>query len=509
VIRFKLIGAIFVFVTFVTSSAHAKDEVTYRIDPVTRYFHVTYPVPDDAPDTTRVLCLWSTPGNNNWTPANASPLISETASRLEPNTIWLEHSSQGRIIERRAAGLMRTVIFNPYPEAQQGGRVDVDFLVLLENEKGADLAEHRIHLKADNSDVLYVEDWSKIFQHDALAIDAEPDGAQWVWKTDQTSDDGVSHGNALYGDAGTDIPLPQLSYPLDLKGWYAIMVNVSGAIRLRLTGDERSDGLATRRGEEVLWRWAKMDRQNLVLKQPHRYTGYSPASIDYVKFVPLTQELLDELNAPYEADHDKFVASYWEPYSYAFHDRVVDSLWHREYLSAYREAQVDLIDMQIGRMGMKVVYESRLTDNLYYATRGDPIGKVEHPQTDNVGRMQQFTNTLETSIRHAAELDVPLHANFGASNSYPGSPLQGDISKLHPEWLRGSALRYEVPEVREYALSLYREALEIGAKGISLDFCRYPETIDKAETCNIFMKDLRALAEEFGKQRGEHIPILV
>jgi hypothetical protein len=415
----------------------------------------------------------------------------------------------GRFVECRAAGLTRTLVFNPYPYAQKDGSVNIDFKIVLNPNDSQNSTQYSIHLEADNTDVHYIEDWSKVFQHDALVIDAEPEGSQWQFKTAQPTDSDTTFGNVLHGNAGTDQPLPQLSYPLDLKGWYAVMVSAPGAIRLRLSGDERSDGLSSRRGEEVLWRWAKMDRQNLVLKQPHRYTGYAPATIDYVKFIPLTPELLDQLNAPFEVDHDKFVASYWEPYSYAFHDKVVDSLWHREYLSAYSEAQVDLIDMQIGRMGMKVVYESRLTDNLYYATRGDPIGNVEHPQTDNVGRMQQFTNTLETSIRHADELGVPLHANFGASNSYPGSPLQGEISKKHPEWLRGSALRYEVPEVREYALSLYREALEIGAKGISLDFCRYPETIDKPETCNLFMKDIRALADEFGKERGTHIPILV
>ena len=234
-----------------------------------------------------------------------------------------------------------------------------------------------------------------------------------------------------------------------------------------------------------------------------------PATIDYVKLVPLTQEHRDFLDWPYKAPHDKFIAGYWEPYSYAFHDNVQKTLWHREYLTAYPEANIDLVDMQIGRFGMKVVYESRLTENLYYATQGDPIGNVRHPTTNNVGRMQQFTNTLQTSVRHADELDINLHANFGASNCYPGSPLQGQFSKDHPEWMRGSVLRYEVPEVRAYALSLYRESLELGAKGISIDYCRYPGTIDVPETANIFQKELRELADEFGAARGEHIPILI
>jgi hypothetical protein len=75
--------------------------------------------------------------------------------------------------------------------------------------------------------------------------------------------------------------------------------------------------------------------------------------------------------------------------------------------------------------------------------------------------------------------------------------------------MRGSALRYEVPEVREYMLNLWREVLEIGAPALSIDFCRYPEGIDKAETCTDFLRSLRALADEFEAQRGAHIPILI
>ena len=251
-----------------------------------------------------------------------------------------------------------------------------------------------------------------------------------------------------------------------------------------------------------------MDRQDLVLKQPHRYTGCAPAHIDYVKLVPLSEELASQLESRF-GEPDKVVVGYWEPYSWAFHDNVQTPLQHREPLTAFLEARVSIVDTQIGRFGAKVVYESRLTDRLLYATRGDPIGKIARPETDNVGRMQQYTNTLSATLRYARDLGLRVHANFGASNCYPGSPLQGDFSKQHPDWMRGSALRFEVPEVRQYVLGLYREALDIGAPGISIDFCRYPETIDAVETCNAFMRDLRALADEFGATRGERVPILV
>ncbi len=486
-----------------------------EIDPITRYVHITYAVPQNAPDEVVVQCSFSPAGKSAWRTAAVRPLISETGLRLTQGSIWNEWFQQGRIIERRAAGLKRTVIFHPYPEAEVNGRVDIDFRIELRTPSGKALMTHTQRIRADNSDVTVVEDWSQVMQRGLVAkgVEPKPGERKWAYRTGVDAKVGVSRGNALYGRTEDNIPLRQLTYPLELKGHYAVFVRTVagwGSIRLRLTGDERTDLVASpKRGHEVLWQWRRMDRQHLVLEQPHAYTGPANASIDCVRFVPLTDELLARLRAPFLGKPDKLIAGYWEPYSWAFHSDVRSPAQHREPLSAYPEARIPIVDMQIGRFGMKVVYESRLTDQLIYATRGDPVPGDPSPETDNVGRMQQFTNTLGASLRYARELGFRLHANFGASNCYPGSPLQGDFSKKHPEWMRGSALRYEVPEVRAYALSLYREALEIGAEALSLDFCRYPETIDKVETANTFMQSLRRLAEEFGKRRGKHVPILV
>ena len=503
------IGAIAVTATLMVWGVHVEgDAMTFSSDPVTRHIHVAYEVPAQAPDVVKVVCTWSLPDADTWKRAKVMPLVSETALRLVNEDEWQAWVDHGRITERRAAGLERTVVFNPYPDAQRNGKVDLDFRVAISDDQGQAFSTQRTRIRVDNSDVVYVEDWSQVFQRDAVAPTEEAEGRKWTWRSVIGAETSATFGNMLYGDAGPETPLPQLSYPLDLKGWYAVFVHVPGVIRLRFTGDERADRLGSRRHEEVLWRWARMDRQHLVLKQSHAYTGCVPSAIDYVKFVPLTDDMVAALDGQF-GKADKLIAGYWEPYSYAFSDYVEHALWHREYLTAYPEARIGIVDMQIGRFGMKVVYESRLTDQLLYATRGDPIGHVAHPTTDNVGRMQQYTNTLETSLQCAEDLGLRLHANFGASNCYPGSPLQGDFSKEHPDWMRGSALRFEVPEVRRYALSLYREALEIGAPGLSLDFCRYPETIDTAETCTGFLRELRALADEFGEKRGEHVPILV
>lgn len=480
-------------------------------DPMTRYVHISYQVPAGAPEEVVVWCSWSPPGKAEWRPAKVTPLLSETALRLASEEEWKQWTERGKVIERRAAGLERTVVFNPYPEAQEGGRVDVDFRVQVHAPDGKVLAEEQSRVQADNSDVVAIEDWSQVLQRDLLVTNAGGEGRKWSWRTDLEAS-AATFGHALYGQSAPDVPLRPLTYPLNLRGWYAIFVCTAPhwGIGLRLTGDERTDSLGSRRpGEEVFWRWAKMDRQHLVLKQPHSYAGYAAAQIDYVRLVPLSPELRQELEAPFSGPPDRIVAGYFEPYSWAFVENVLETLQHREPLVAFAQAGIQIVDLQIGRFGDKVVYESRLTDPLLYSTIGDPLDGGTVPQTDNVGRMQQYTNALEAELRYARELGMIPHANFGATNCYPGTPLEGDFSKQHPDWRRGHALRYEVPEVRQYMLSLYREALEIGAPGLSLDFCRYPEGVDTPETCNAFLRELRDLREEFSRARGQPVPLLV
>lgn len=487
-------------------------ELTIAIDPITRYVHMAYPVPVEAPELVKAQCSWRPLGSSAWQPARVIPLISDTALALTANSDWQPYL-QGIITERRAAGLTRTVVWNPYPEAQNEGLVDTEFKVEITSSEGAVLGVAQGHVEADNRDVVYIEDWSRVFQKTALTPDSQDTRAKWIYQTGLNPQPGASMGSALLGDSGSGSPLPQLSYPLNLHGNYALFAvtdSSQGSILMRLTGDERLDRISSRRpGQEVFWRWAAMDRQNLVLRQPHHYKGYTAAQLDYVKLVPLTEEQIAKLDAVYGGETDKFVAGYWEPYSWAFDDNVQDTLQHRQVLTAFRDARVSLVDTQIGRFGMKVVYESRQTDPLIYSTIGDPLAGDANPSTDNVGLMQQFTNTLDATVRYTRELGLCAHANFGASNCYPGSPLQGDFSKAHPDWMRGSALRFEVPEVRAYVLKLYREALEIGAPGISIDYCRYPETIDSVESCNAMIRALRELADEFGVKRNAKVPILV
>ena len=477
----------------------------YRVDPVTRYIHFTYHVPPSAPALIDVRGEYHSCASAEWLPASVWPYMSETAQNLISAKEWEEGTLAGRTTERSAAGLDRTLVWNP---AVLGAtKACVAFRVTLSaSSKVIALAERQIQI--DNSDVVMLQDWSKVVQQEAVAENPAPGAPVWWLRKSP-------RGTALkVKEKGVE--LPQLTYPLNLSGFYAVFVALPaklGAIELRLTGDERAEFISSRHaGRETFWRWTDMTRQHLVVHQPYRtvfeYEDNYRAELDAVRLVPLSRSLVAELNANWSRGKDRrLLAGYNEPYSWAFYEKVLTTAQHWEPLSAFAQAGVDLVDIQFGRGGSTMQFESRAGTQLLGRTHGDPVrGKI--PNTPNVGRMQQYTNMLETQLRYARMLGMKPYANLGATNCYPGTALESAFSKLHPEWREGSTLKYEVPEVRRYILALMEEVLQIGAEGISIDWCRYPNSVHHQETVTTFFRELRALADRCGKRRGIHIDIL-
>ena len=435
--------------------------------------------------------------------------MSDTARRLLPDDEWDAGVLRGCLTERRAAGRRCTLVWNPFTLV--AGHAEVTFRVTASSGDG-DLASACVGICLENDDVVVLEDWSGVVRESLVSQEPEPGQAVWWWRRDQAGERSPANGSSLeVGDKHA--ALPPLTYPLDLRGPHAVFVQPPpklGQVGLRLSGDERTERFGSHRpGEEVFWRWVDMTRQHLVIAQPHctvdEYEDDFRAHLDRVRLVPLAPETVQGLASTWAADGERRpVIGYNEPYSWAFAEKVESNLQHREPLLAFAEARVDWVDIQIGRGGCSMVNESRVGSQLLADTLGDPV-RGEVPRTSNVGRMQQFTNTLASQLRYARELGMRPVANLGATNCYPGKPLESEFSRQHPEWRDGSCLCYEVPEVRQYMLALFEEALEIGAEHLSIDWCRYPSSVRGADTVTGFFRELRALADCWGERRGSRV----
>ena len=476
--------------------------ISVATDPVTRYVHVRYPVPADAPDEVSVRCEVRSGATSAWEPAPVWGYASETALALMEPRDWENGVLRGTVVERRAAGLTRTVVWNPFLSARRTGAAR--FRLTLSAGRRL-LAQHETGVELRNQDVVVLEDWSKVVQQRSISRDP-PNGSPFWW---------VRPGGPLEVRF-KGLEVPPLTWPLDLRGAYALFVLLPGrlgGIELRLSGDERAQFFESRgEGRETLWKWTDLTRQHLVIRQPYRTVFLHEddylARLRHVRLVPLTAEQAAGLDARYAPLGPKrLVAGYYEPYSWAFYEKIESTLQHWEPLLAFAEARIDMPDVQIGRGGSRFNSETRAGSQLLLDTFGDPVRGVV-PRTGNVGRLQQYTNTLATVLRYARALGMRPRANIGATNCYPGTPLEADFSRQHPEWRKGSHLRYEVPEVRRYVLALFEEALETGADALSLDWCRYPNSVTSRETVTGFFRELRSLAGRFEARRGKRITIL-
>src|SRR5687767_5398571 len=129
-----------------TSSPSA---VAIKVDPVTRYIHISYAVPSTVGEEAVVVCSWSPIGKEEWRPARVMPDVSETGLNLVQRAEW-DQWFQGRVVERRAAGLMRTLIFRPYPDAEDKGLVNVDFRIQIESPAVQVVDTQQFKVMADN-----------------------------------------------------------------------------------------------------------------------------------------------------------------------------------------------------------------------------------------------------------------------------------------------------------------------------------------------------------------------
>lgn len=438
--------------------------------------------------------------DGNRIPAAVTPCMSITAKQIFPEDEQRDGMQNGRL---RLLHPARAFHFRLHPFFNEQFPVtgEIEINCTLKNADGTEIDHGVCSLSVDNADVTTIRDWTRVLQEMAIGEGAE----QWRFSPEFGLHAGAKHQ-----------ALPLLSYPLNLTGMHAVFVALPpglGAIELRFSGDEKYGFFQNvKTGSEIQWRIVDLTRQHLVIRQPyrtcHQYEEDYLARLAYVRFVPLSSTDRRSETKRRAVQKEKLVVCYNEPYSWAFDEKITESLQHRVNLTGFAEAGASIVDVNIGRIGMKYVFETRYGDQLLYETHGDEV-RGQTPTTENVGRMQQFTNVLSSQLKYARELGMTPHVNFGATRCYAGSKLQGDFSREHPEWIIGDFLDYRIPAVRNHALAILRESLEIGARGVSVDWCRYPRPLQSEATPTLFLREIRALLAEFENEQCPRIPLLV
>ena len=484
------------------------------VNPVSRYTRLMYNVPADAPDTIIVECVYSTDNGKNWTPAAIKKYRSETAeyilSATEPNLIDKELLT-GRVKEFMAAGLERSLIWQTYPQLLNREK-NILVQIRIFDSSTILLSEEKIQVNRGiiEKGVVVLNDFEKVCQYYNIITNKSDTPGWHIVKQGDSTILQASEAKGL---------LEPLTYRIKLTGYYAVFVSVPNdpvsAIELRVTDDLYNQVFYNNKKErEFFWRFIKMDNQSLIISQPHSTieAGLNDSyrsRLNYVRFVPISEQLYNQNTWLTKLKKDKLVFTYFEPYSWAFHEYVISSFKFGEAFAAYRDARSDFIDMQLDRLGARPIYPSAVEEPLLGSTYGDPAPGGKAPHSIGVARLPLFTHPMQGALIFSQGMNIPVSANFGAGICYPDSPLQGEFSKAHPEWIKDKVwLQYKYKPVRKHFLALYEEQLKVGAKYLSLDFGRYPYVVDAEELPTLFLQELRDLADKYSKP-DDKVRILV
>ncbi len=493
----------------ILSSLTAADlTVAVHFDPVSANGIITYDVPADAPAEIRVKAVFQLDGSE-FKPAAVNKFRSETAITISAGSkIFADEQKNGEVTEYMAAGRKRIMVWSTAQQLPTDASVQGRLKLSVAAASAPDtvIAEKTVDFNVDLSRVVVLDEfvanpgiYPKIVAGQKSTV---PGWYQTV--------------NGLEVYEKEDL-LEPLIYRHSLSGYYAIYVKVPkngyGEIELELTTDGFSQRFSAFDGHEYFWKIARMDGTHLVIRQPYRtlftLNDALMARLKYVKFVPVSQEAYERYAANRQPGRDKLVAGYFEPYSWAFREYVMNSSKFLEAAAAYHEAGVDFVDMQAGRGGSKPLYPSALEIPVMETVSGDPApGSRVQPTSLGPSRMVRVTDPILATLRGCKAYDMQASVNFGAAINYINTSMESEFSKANPElFIERYYLDYSKQEARRHLLNYYREVLEKGARNLTIDFCRYPHAIRKAEEATAFLRELRALTRQF--ETGGRVGIMV
>ena len=363
-----------------------------------------------------------------------------------------------------------------------------------------------------SADPIYLTDLDRVTPASALASELRPH--TWQTLPYETED---LRGVLLW--AGFESQAPAVSYPLERRGWHAISVGFHPTnedqgwleqVLVKLSGDDTYsmlrwepprglDGHMRRlRFEELFWRVAKLDGQDLVFEQITRRlaAGDGPGTVQgestkiaYVKLVPLSdaeataheRDLRDASTRRLFGHNDAFY-----PYTY----RTTTAEQIRREVEPYRETDFGRIYWEVGG-GDKLYYDTTVGRNPAdldlqgYSRLGERLLVESFREFRRKG-----VDPVDVALRHTHDLGMEFHASYRlAAWTYPPTTMEGFFKggyfERHPELhcidREGRTLprlSYAFPETQEFCLSVLREMAAYPVDGIALLFNRRPPYLD-------------------------------
>ena len=339
------------------------------------------------------------------------------------------------------------------------------------------------------------------------AFAAEPRLRRWRTLTYET--DALSGVMLL---AGPETAAPTITYPLNLRGLYAVSIGVLPitsseegnqlAVLLKRSGDDTftvlslppqtSGGPHHHEIVEMFWGITDLTDQDLEIGQvgarvaPDDNAGSfecSPARVAYLKLVPLTNAETQAFQSDQGDSDTRRLFAHNDAHGPHYLYRLTTPEHVRREIEPYRNTDFSRIYWEAGG-GDQTSYFSQIgrmytLDLADFGRRGDRLHVESWREFQRQG-----IDPFDVALEHTHEIGLQFHASYRVAGFHYPPPLDhfnaGEtFYKSHPEW-RGvdrtgkhtPRMAYTFPGVRQFVISLLREMAQRPIDGICLLYNR-------------------------------------
>lgn len=379
------------------------------------------------------------------------------------------------------------------------------------------------------------------------------------WRLLEYESDEVS-GTMMFAGPLTDVP--DVSYPLDVKGWHAIYIGYATqihgehvAVKARLQSDpcfqtiedDELDGLEVMTIREVFWRYADLTDEQIVFRQHSRQAGIPgidgfgrrSGGVAFVKLEPLLDTQVTRIREDRaDTSRRRVIVSNDGGCIGALNVTTEEDIL--EHVELYRNSDVGRIDWSVVS-GEIAKYPSRIGDNLHERDSDVAFSAYGKAYVDNLRTLiDKGLIPHRVAMKHAHSIGMQFYYMFRMALGPGSSPLfeqRPELCMVDRDGTHLPKLSFAFAEVQQRVLDLMQEVIDDEVDGINICWIRglpvigyeqpvvdafkneYGEDIrsvpeDDPRICRIqagfmtdFMRKVRALANDLGHKRGRPLAI--
>ena len=284
---------------------------------------------------------------------------------------------------------------------------------------------------------------------------------------------------------------PEVTLPIDRKGWHAVYVGLGGVgrfafgqencVRLKLSGDRAFVPRGYSAGhddiDEVFFKCADLTGKDLQIAQwrgegfaDHRQAPISrPCVVTYVKLVPLSDEEVAEARRDLSQRDTKRLIATFDGFSWVYENYPTTEEEFLEYFEPFRDTDFGTWYWQISGADL-VNYPSR-----FGTIAGEHVDDFPRKGDEYVTRSVQTLNAqgidfTKLAVQAARDMDAAIHIAIRPA-AWQAPPqfedyFTSDFYRAHPEWrcydrdgTPVMRMSFAVPEVRSHLIDVIREVV--------------------------------------------------